>query len=61
MKWVEMIPEESKRERSIDLHKIKVKTADSIKYNHLLNYCIQENIPILLCGPTGTGKTTAVK
>ena len=56
-----MIPEESKKERSINLHKIKVKTADSIKYNHLLKFCIEDSIPILLCGPTGTGKTTVVK
>lgn len=38
-----------------------MKTADTVRYEFLLEQSIKESLPVLLCGPTGTGKTTYVK
>lgn len=59
-----MIPlnnEKKKREQKIDLYRLKVPTADSVKYNYFINFSFVNRVPLLLCGPTGTGKTTLVK
>lgn len=60
VKWAELaeIPEKPKK---FELHNIIVKTSDTLKYSYLIASYLSENLPLLLCGPTGTGKTTLVK
>jgi len=50
-----MVPFDSNFERII------VQTADSAKYTFLMDVLIKHNLPLLLVGPTGTGKSVYVK
>lgn len=59
VKWTDQIDDNYPRD--IQIHEIIVKTGDIIKYNYCLNFAISQNLPIVLCGPTGTGKTILVK
>jgi len=34
---------------------------DKIRYSYLQEYCINENIPTLIVGPTGTGKSVYIQ
>lgn len=43
-----------------EFHEIFVPTSDSIRNNYFLNLCIKNQIHLLLCGPTGTGKTVNI-
>lgn len=38
-----------------------MKTGDTARYNHYLNFAINQSWPTILCGPTGTGKTILIK
>lgn len=40
---------------------ILVKTNDSVRYSHILKISIENYIPLLFCGPTGTGKSIYIK
>ena len=42
-------------------HDIIVPTVDTIRYSYLLSTCIDNGIPLLFVGPTGTGKSILVK
>lgn len=44
-----------------DLHDVFVPTADSCRYSFLLENFAEQGHSVLLCGPTGTGKTKLVK
>lgn len=37
-----------------------VQTVDTVRYSYLLNVLIKNNIHVLACGPTGTGKSVVV-
>lgn len=52
---------EENYDKSIQIHEIIVKTGDIVRYNHCLEFSMNNGIPTILCGPTGTGKTTLVK
>ncbi|EAS04067.1 axonemal dynein heavy chain (macronuclear) [Tetrahymena thermophila SB210] len=43
-----------------EFHDIFVPTNDSIRNNFFLHKCIQSNNHLLICGPTGTGKTVNI-
>ena len=43
-----------------EYHNIFVPTNDSIRNNYFLHKSIQNNLHLLICGPTGTGKTVNV-
>ena len=60
VKWADQI-ETLSRPKNLQLHNIKVETSDTKKYSYLINMCIKNQTPIVLCGPTGTGKTSLVK
>ena len=45
----------------MQLHSLKVQTSDTLRYNYLISFCIQNRMPIILCGPTGTRKTSVIK
>lgn len=38
-----------------------MKTSDTVRYNYLIAANLEQDWPLLLCGPTGTGKTTLIK
>jgi dynein heavy chain, axonemal len=59
IKWTDKINENYPRD--INVHEIIVKTSDTIRYNHCMAFALSQNLPIILCGPTGTGKTTLIK
>lgn len=44
-----------------DFVKIIVSTTDTAKFNFLFETLIKSNMPLLLAGPTGTGKSVYVK
>lgn len=60
IKWVDLIEVDNKPKK-LELHNIIVKTSDTVRYNYLIVANLQNDIPLLLCGPTGTGKTTLIK
>ncbi|KAM5307672.1 dynein axonemal heavy chain 2 [Glossophaga mutica] len=39
-------------------YKIMVPTVDTVRYNHLVSTLVANQIPVLLVGPVGTGKTS---
>ncbi|KAL2633853.1 hypothetical protein R1flu_005332 [Riccia fluitans] len=41
--------------------KIIVPTADTAKYNYMFQTIIEQSLPLLLAGPTGTGKSVYIK
>lgn len=53
--------EPAQRPNKADLHSLKVQTADTIRYNYLIKANLEARIPVMLCGPTGTGKTSILK
>ena len=40
---------------------IVVTTIDKIRYSYIQEYCINHNIPTLIVGPTGTGKSVYIQ
>lgn len=40
--------------------KLLVPTGDSIRNNFFLNRCVRNKIHLMICGPTGTGKTVNI-
>jgi P-loop containing dynein motor region len=40
---------------------ITVMTLDVVRYTYLMNTLVQSHKPVLLCGPTGTGKSVYTK
>jgi dynein heavy chain len=45
----------------LQVNEIIVPTVDTVRYTYLLDKMVKANIPVLLCGNTGTGKTSYVK
>jgi dynein heavy chain len=43
---------------SAKVETITVQTMDNVRYRYILKHCIDHQIKLLFCGPTGTGKTT---
>ncbi|KAL4494234.1 hypothetical protein ABPG73_018753, partial [Tetrahymena malaccensis] len=60
--WVNWTQTEKKFEipKGGEYHNIFVPTIDSIRNNFFLHRCVQNQIHLLVCGPTGTGKTVNV-
>ena len=44
----------------MQLRKILVQTVDTVRYTYLLDKAVTAGYPILLCGPTGTGKSVYI-
>ncbi|GBG82002.1 hypothetical protein CBR_g34182 [Chara braunii] len=45
----------------LEFHKIIIPTTDTIRYTFLLQTLVTQLVPLLLVGPTGTGKTVYIK
>jgi type IV secretory pathway ATPase VirB11/archaellum biosynthesis ATPase len=62
VKWVDLIEADaSLSAKDVKVHEIIVKTNDTVRYSKLLEFALKNNYAIIVCGPTGTGKTTLVK
>jgi dynein heavy chain len=45
----------------LSFHEIIIPTIDSLKNNQIFEICMQNRIPTLFIGPTGTGKTVMIQ
>lgn len=59
--WNELIDKDDKIPSNIAPQDIIVTTADKVKYSYLLELFINNEIPVLYVGPTGTGKSIYIK
>jgi len=59
--WTDYIDLNEKIPKSAIPQEILVKTNDSIRYSHILKINIDNRLPVLFCGPTGTGKSIYIK
>mmetsp|Transcript_42407 Transcript_42407/g.49462 ORF Transcript_42407/g.49462 Transcript_42407/m.49462 type:complete len:677 (+) Transcript_42407:4205-6235(+) len=61
MNWNEIINKDEKIPNNMAPQDIIVTTADKVKYSYLLELFVNNEIPALYVGPTGTGKSIYIK
>ncbi|XP_077070519.1 dynein axonemal heavy chain 12 [Siphateles boraxobius] len=59
--WNESIRNVPLGDKNTKVQDIIVPTIDTVRYTYLMDLCIQFGMPLLLVGPTGTGKSVYVK
>ncbi|XP_077462234.1 dynein axonemal heavy chain 12-like [Stigmatopora argus] len=59
--WNDAIKSVSLGDKDTMVQDIIVPTIDSVRYTYLMDICISYGVPLLLAGPTGTGKSVYVK
>ncbi|XP_067302544.1 dynein axonemal heavy chain 12 [Pseudorasbora parva] len=59
--WNESIRNVPLGDKNTKVQDIIVPTIDTVRYTYLMDLCIQHGMPLLLVGPTGTGKSVYVK
>uniref|UniRef100_A0A8C2FZU5 Dynein axonemal heavy chain 12 n=1 Tax=Cyprinus carpio TaxID=7962 RepID=A0A8C2FZU5_CYPCA len=59
--WNESIRNAPLGDKNTKVQDIIVPTIDTVRYTYLMDLCIQYGMPLLLVGPTGTGKSVYVK
>uniref|UniRef100_A0A8C5TGG8 Dynein axonemal heavy chain 12 n=1 Tax=Malurus cyaneus samueli TaxID=2593467 RepID=A0A8C5TGG8_9PASS len=59
--WNEYIEPISYNDKNVKIQDLIVPTMDTVRYTYLLDMFITHGIPLLLVGPTGTGKSVYVK
>ncbi|ROL53285.1 Dynein heavy chain 7, axonemal [Anabarilius grahami] len=59
--WNESIRNVPLGDKNTKVQDIIVPTIDTVRYTYLMDLCIQYGVPLLLVGPTGTGKSVYVK
>ncbi|XP_039551458.1 dynein heavy chain 12, axonemal [Passer montanus] len=59
--WNEFIEQISYSDKNVKIQDIIVPTMDTVRYTYLLDLFITHGRPLLLVGPTGTGKSVYVK
>jgi dynein heavy chain len=60
-KWTNLIDENEMPPAEMYVTEIVVKTADTIRYSHLIREYLKAENHMMICGPTGTGKTIYIK
>lgn len=58
--WLDVVPAQQLHE-DMQFHDITVMTLDVVRYTYLINTFVQSHAPVLLVGPTGTGKSVYMK
>ncbi|XP_054630913.1 dynein axonemal heavy chain 7-like [Dunckerocampus dactyliophorus] len=58
--WNDAIKNVSLGDKNTKVQDIIVPTIDSVRYTYLMDICITNGVPLLLAGPTGTGKSVYV-
>lgn len=59
-KWTEIVPAQTLSE-DLEFQQITVMTQDVARYTYLINCLVSSHHPVLLCGPTGTGKSVYMR
>ncbi|XP_076022383.1 dynein axonemal heavy chain 12 [Genypterus blacodes] len=59
--WNDTIRNFNLGNKDTKVQEIIVPTIDTVRYTYLLDLCITSGVPLLLVGPTGTGKSVYVK
>ena len=60
-KWTNLIDVSEEIDPESYVNEIVIKTADTIRYSHLMREAIKNEYHIFVVGPTGTGKTVYIK
>lgn len=58
--WVDDLQDVPPIPRDIPVNQIIVSTVETIRYFHIFRYLIRHHKPVLLVGPTGTGKSVYI-
>lgn len=58
--WLDIVPQQV-LDDSMEIQNITVVTEDVVRYTHLIDGYTQSYNPVLLVGPTGTGKSAYIK
>ena len=59
--WTDYIDANEKIPKGTIPQEIIVKTNDSVRYSQVLKIFIENELPLLFCGPTGTGNSCYIK
>ncbi|XP_072759448.1 dynein axonemal heavy chain 2 [Anoplolepis gracilipes] len=58
--WEEKLSQAWKFQPSLPFYKIIVPTVDTIRYDYIVSSLLSNGFPVLVVGPVGTGKTSAI-
>jgi dynein heavy chain, axonemal len=58
--WMDVVPLQ-KLNDDLQYQDITITTLDVVRYTYLINTFVQNQVPVLLVGPTGTGKSVYMK
>jgi dynein heavy chain len=61
VRWSDFVASDPEFPSNMLPNEITIQTVDTVRYSHLINMYIEEQKNVLVCGPTGTGKTIYVK
>ena len=58
--WMKTVPE-YQHNAKLNFSELIIPTPDTIRYTYLLQLLVTNNMNVLMCGPTGTGKTVNIQ
>jgi len=59
-KWSEIVDKASPLDKEMTFNELMVVTEDTVRYSYLIKLFVTHQIPLLLVGPTGTGKSVYI-